>query len=74
MDLDLKHKVAIITGAGSQKGFGKATALTLTQEGCDVVVVDKDQEGAVDIGRPLLRHLHEEHRSHAHSCRKEGGF
>jgi NAD(P)-dependent dehydrogenase (short-subunit alcohol dehydrogenase family) len=46
MDLGLKHKVALVTGAGSQKGFGKATALTLAKEGCDVAVIDKDQEGA----------------------------
>ena len=46
MDLKLQKKVAIITGAGSQKGFGKTTALTLAKEGCDVVVVDKDEEGA----------------------------
>jgi NAD(P)-dependent dehydrogenase (short-subunit alcohol dehydrogenase family) len=46
MNLDLKNKVAMVTGAGSQIGFGKATALTLAQEGCDVVVIDKDQEGA----------------------------
>lgn len=46
MDLGLKNKVALVTGAGSQKGFGKATALTLAREGCDVVVIDKDLEGA----------------------------
>lgn len=46
MDLGLKNKVALVTGAGSQTGFGKATALTLAQEGCDVVVIDKDREGA----------------------------
>ena len=46
MDLGLKDKVALVTGAGSQEGFGKAVALTLAQEGCDVVVIDKDQEGA----------------------------
>jgi NAD(P)-dependent dehydrogenase (short-subunit alcohol dehydrogenase family) len=46
MDLGLKDKVALVTGAGSQKGFGKATALTLAREGCDVVVIDKDLEGA----------------------------
>ena len=45
MDLGLQNKVAIVTGAGSQKGFGKATALTLAKEGCDVVVIDKDLEG-----------------------------
>jgi NAD(P)-dependent dehydrogenase (short-subunit alcohol dehydrogenase family) len=45
MDLKLQKKVAIVTGAGSQKGFGKATALTLAQEGCYIVVIDKDVEG-----------------------------
>jgi 3-oxoacyl-[acyl-carrier protein] reductase len=46
MDLKLQNKVAIITGAGSQKGFGKAIALTLAQEGCHIVVIDRDIEGA----------------------------
>jgi NAD(P)-dependent dehydrogenase (short-subunit alcohol dehydrogenase family) len=40
MDLALKNKVVLITGAGSQKGFGKATALTLSKEGCDVAVAN----------------------------------
>jgi 3-oxoacyl-[acyl-carrier protein] reductase len=46
MDLKLKNKVALVTGAGSQKGFGKAIALALAREGCDVIVCDIDQEGA----------------------------
>ena len=45
MDLGLQKKVAIVTGAGSQKGFGRATALTLAKEGCYIVVIDKDIEG-----------------------------
>ena len=39
MDLDFKGKVALVTGAGSQVGFGKQTALLLAQEGCDAVAV-----------------------------------
>ena len=46
MDLGLKGKVAIVTGAGSQIGFGKGIALTLAKEGCDIVTADKDLEGA----------------------------
>ena len=46
MDLGLKGKVAIITGTGSQKGFGKGIALTLAREGCDIVSADMDIEGA----------------------------
>lgn len=46
MDLNLKDKVALVTGAGSQTGFGKGIALQLAREGCAVIVVDKDGEGA----------------------------
>ena len=46
MDLGLKGKVAIVTGAGSQKGYGKGAAMTLAREGCDLVVADIDIEGA----------------------------
>jgi len=39
MDLGFKGKVALVTGAGSQVGFGKETALLLVKEGCDTVAV-----------------------------------
>jgi 3-oxoacyl-[acyl-carrier protein] reductase len=39
VDLGFKGKVALVTGAGSQIGFGKATALLLAEEGCDAVTV-----------------------------------
>jgi 2-hydroxycyclohexanecarboxyl-CoA dehydrogenase len=39
MDLGFKGKVALVTGAGSQVGFGKETALLLAREGCDAVAV-----------------------------------
>jgi 3-oxoacyl-[acyl-carrier protein] reductase len=39
MDLGFKGKVALVTGAGSQVGFGKATALLLAEEGCDTIAV-----------------------------------
>lgn len=31
MDLGLKDKVAVVTGAGSQLGFGRAIAVTLAK-------------------------------------------
>jgi NAD(P)-dependent dehydrogenase (short-subunit alcohol dehydrogenase family) len=40
MDLGFKGKVVLVTGAGSQIGFGKAICLTLAKEGCDVIVND----------------------------------
>ncbi len=46
MDLKLTDKVALITGTGSQIGFGKGIALTLAREGCDIISVDVDLEGA----------------------------
>ena len=46
MDLGLKDKVAVVTGTGSQIGFGKAISLALAKEGCDVAGIDIDGEGA----------------------------
>ena len=46
MDLLLNDKVALVTGAGSQIGYGKAIALTLAEEGCDIVAADIVLDGA----------------------------
>lgn len=46
MELGLQGRVALITGAGSQIGFGKAIALALAKEGCDVIVNDVNLEDA----------------------------
>lgn len=46
MDLGLKGKVALITGAGSPIGFGKGIALTLAKEGCNIIAADINLEGA----------------------------
>jgi NAD(P)-dependent dehydrogenase (short-subunit alcohol dehydrogenase family) len=45
MDLKLNGKVALVTGAGSQVGFGKGISLALAKYGCDVVVADIDMAG-----------------------------
>ena len=44
MDLGLGGKTALVTGAGSQIGIGKAICLTLAEEGCDVAASDIDLE------------------------------
>jgi 3-oxoacyl-[acyl-carrier protein] reductase len=46
MDFGLTGKVALVTGAGSQIGFGKAIAVTLAREGCDVIVTALHMKGA----------------------------
>ena len=46
MDLNLKGKVALVTGAGSQRGFGKGIVMALAREGCDIIACDVDIEGA----------------------------
>ncbi len=46
MDLGLKGKIALVTGAGSQIGFGKTIVLTLAKDGCDIIVNDINLEGA----------------------------
>ncbi|MBN1189385.1 MAG: SDR family oxidoreductase [Dehalococcoidales bacterium] len=39
MDLGFKGKVALVTGAGSQVGFGKEIALLMAREGCESLAV-----------------------------------
>jgi 3-oxoacyl-[acyl-carrier protein] reductase len=46
MDLKLNGKVALVTGAGSQTGFGRRIAAVLAQEGCVVVGADINLDGA----------------------------
>ena len=46
MDLGLKDKVALVTGAGSQVGFGKGIVLVLAKHGCNIIANDIDGEGA----------------------------
>ena len=57
MDLGFKGKVALVTGAGSQIGFGNAIAILLAKEGCDSIAVTdvnlKDAEKTAEAVRKL---------------------
>ena len=46
MDFGLRGKVAIVTGVASEQGIGRAVALSLAAEGCDIVCADIVYEGA----------------------------
>lgn len=49
--MDLKDKVAIVTGAG--KGIGRAIAITLAREGANVTVNDIDMEMAQNVAQEI---------------------
>jgi 3-oxoacyl-[acyl-carrier protein] reductase len=46
MDLGLKGRIALVTGAGGRVGFGRGIALTLADHGCDIAVNDINAETA----------------------------
>jgi NAD(P)-dependent dehydrogenase (short-subunit alcohol dehydrogenase family) len=62
MDLGFQGKVALVTGAGSQIGFGKAIAILLAKEGCDTIAVtdinlnevQKTAEAVKELGRKSI--------------------
>jgi NAD(P)-dependent dehydrogenase (short-subunit alcohol dehydrogenase family) len=61
MDLRLTNKVALVTGTGSQVGFGRGIALFLAAEGCHIISVDMDLDGAkktaadvISLGRKAI--------------------
>ncbi len=54
MDLKLTDKVALVTGTGSQIGYGRAIAITLAEEGCHIISVDKDIRGARQTAKEVI--------------------
>jgi NAD(P)-dependent dehydrogenase (short-subunit alcohol dehydrogenase family) len=56
MDLLFKSKTALVTGAGSQIGFGKEIAVMLAREGCEAIAVtDVDIEGTEKTAAAVKR-------------------
>ena len=49
----VQGKVAIVTGAASNPGLGRSTAITLAREGAKLVVTDVDLPGAEDCARTI---------------------
>lgn len=49
----LKEKIAIVTGAASKRGIGRAIAVGLAVEGASVIVADIDNEGAAETAAEI---------------------
>jgi NAD(P)-dependent dehydrogenase (short-subunit alcohol dehydrogenase family) len=47
--MSFEKRVAIVTGAGSPRGIGRAIAMVLAKKGADVVVADLDPAGAENV-------------------------
>ena len=51
MDLELTGKVALVTG--SSRGIGRGVALTLAQEGCDVMLTGRDEAALREVAASI---------------------
>ena len=54
MSNSLDNKVAIITGAGSEYGIGRATALLFAKEGARVVIADINETASNEVTRLII--------------------
>jgi len=54
MDLGLTGKVAMVTG--SSRGIGRGIALTLAQEGCDVMLTGRDEAALREVAAGAEQH------------------
>jgi 3-oxoacyl-[acyl-carrier protein] reductase len=54
MDLELKGKTALVTGAAKKRGNGRAIALALAQEGADIACVDIDLALAESVAAEIV--------------------
>lgn len=54
MDLELKGKIAVVTGAAKKRGNGRAIALSLAQEGADIVCADIDLPLAESVSKEII--------------------
>ncbi len=51
--MSFEGRVAIVTGAGSKRGIGRAIALNLAQKGADIVVADMNLDGAEEVAESI---------------------
>ena len=53
IDLDLKDRVAIVTGGGG--GIGEAIARSLSAEGCTICILDRNADAANTVASAIAR-------------------
>jgi 3-oxoacyl-[acyl-carrier protein] reductase len=53
MDLGLKGKIALVTG--SSRGIGRAVALALAAEGCDVMLTGRDEKALNEVADAIRK-------------------
>jgi len=51
--MNFTGRVAIVTGAGSKNGIGRAVSLCLAQKGADIVVADMNLQGAKEVAEEV---------------------
>ncbi len=49
----MRERIAIVTGAGSEKGIGKAVAFELAKKEATVIIADLNEKGASDVAKQL---------------------
>ncbi len=59
--MSVSDKTAVVTGAGSKRGIGRATAHTLAAAGWNIAILDLDEAGAKDAANEVA----ERHGRHA---------
>src|SRR3954469_17432903 len=51
--MSVSDKTAVVTGAGSKRGIGRATAHALAAAGWNIAVLDLDEAGAKDVATEI---------------------
>ncbi len=51
--MEFSNRVAVITGCGSTKGFGRTVALMLAEKGCTIVAADINGAGAIKTAKMI---------------------